>query len=114
MLNNSKAILTYGLNEKEGKKNKANTVWYGVSCPETVNIYRGTSMENESNFENTFDSNEKPGFLDVRATAKWYGISIASVWRLARTGKIPAPVKLSEMTTRWRLADLEKHAKTIG
>lgn len=33
-------------------------------------------------------------------------ISRASLWRFVRTGKIPAPVKLGERTTAWRVEDI--------
>lgn len=35
-----------------------------------------------------------------------YGITRVSVWRWVKTGRLPAPVRLSDRCTRWRIADL--------
>lgn len=46
-------------------------------------------------------------FLSDVQLAERFGISRVSIWRLAKTGELPAPVKLFRSTTRWRLADIE-------
>lgn len=42
-----------------------------------------------------------------KQVAKMTSMSRASVWRLAKAGKLPAPIKLSERVTVWRLSDIE-------
>jgi len=36
-----------------------------------------------------------------------YAVTRITVWRWAREGTLPKPIKLSANTTRWRLSDLE-------
>jgi predicted DNA-binding transcriptional regulator AlpA len=36
-----------------------------------------------------------------------YGVSRATIWRWAQSGRLPKPVALSPGCTRWRLADIE-------
>ena len=45
-------------------------------------------------------------FLSVRLVANRYGVSPNTIWRWVREGKFPAPVKLGENCTRWRIADI--------
>lgn len=54
--------------------------------------------------------------LTVRQVADLLGVHVRSVWRMAQTGEIPAPIRLSERVVRWRLADLRDHLdrKTAG
>ena len=47
--------------------------------------------------------------LDVRQVAELLGVHVRTVWRMAATGEIPPPIKLSERVVRWRLSDLERH-----
>lgn len=44
--------------------------------------------------------------LSVRQIADLLGVHPRSVWRLAQTGDIPAPIRLSDRVIRWRLTDL--------
>lgn len=46
-------------------------------------------------------------FLTAQQVSKRESVSIGTIWRWAREGKFPAPVKLGDNCTRWRLADLE-------
>ena len=39
-------------------------------------------------------------------------LSPNSIWRLAREGKFPKPVKLSDAVTAWRLEDIEAWEKS--
>ena len=43
---------------------------------------------------------------DIQVAAR-FGISRNSVWRMVKTGQLPAPINLFKATTRWRLSDLE-------
>lgn len=48
-----------------------------------------------------------PLFLkDTDLAARW-GVHRVTAWDWARQGRIPAPIKLSDRCTRWRLADIE-------
>ena len=47
-------------------------------------------------------------YVSVLDLAQRYHINRATVWRWAQRGIIPAPVKLSEQCTRWRLAEIER------
>ena len=55
----------------------------------------------------------QPRFIRITAlasTAKRSGrlpLSPASIWRLARLGEFPKPIKLSEAITAWRIEDIE-------
>jgi excisionase family DNA binding protein len=44
--------------------------------------------------------------LRVSEVAKILELGISSVWRLARKGQIPAPIRIGG-STRWRRADIE-------
>jgi len=45
----------------------------------------------------------------VREVAELLGVNPRTVWRMAQTGDIPAPIRLSERVVRWRLSDLREH-----
>lgn len=47
--------------------------------------------------------------LTVAQVANLLGVHARSVWRLAQTGDLPAPIRLSERVVRWRLSDLREH-----
>jgi predicted DNA-binding transcriptional regulator AlpA len=47
-------------------------------------------------------------FLNVRDVAARYRVSVPTIWRWLKNGKsLPAPIHLSNGTTRWRIADLD-------
>lgn len=48
-----------------------------------------------------------PVFLKAGQVSERESISVPTIWRWVREGRFPAPVKLGENCTRWRLADLE-------
>lgn len=45
--------------------------------------------------------------LKANEVAEYLGCSLASVWRYAKNGTIPAPLKIGDLT-RWRLEDIEQ------
>lgn len=49
---------------------------------------------------------ESVTYLSVKSTATRYDVSVPTIWRWVSQGRFPAPIKLGENTTRWRLADL--------
>jgi prophage regulatory protein len=44
--------------------------------------------------------------LRVKDLAPRIGMSVNSIWRLSREGKLPKPFKLSEKVTVWKAADV--------
>jgi len=48
--------------------------------------------------------------LRDREVAEMLSISVASVWRYARTGKIPAPIKVG-YSTRWLEEELQVYLR---
>lgn len=53
-------------------------------------------------------NNETPDEALIRArdVSEWCGMSVSTVWRLAATGALPAPRKLSAGVTVWRVGDI--------
>ncbi len=49
---------------------------------------------------------EEERFISVSEAARIAGVSCALIWRLARRGAFPQPVKISARCTRWRLLDV--------
>ena len=47
--------------------------------------------------------------MTVRQVAELYGVHVRTAWRMAATGDIPAPIRISERVVRWRLRDIERH-----
>ena len=45
-------------------------------------------------------------FLRVTEVASRYGVSVPTIWRLARCGDFPKPVKLTPAITVWPLSEL--------
>lgn len=46
-------------------------------------------------------------FLKDTEAALRYGVSRPTIWRWAKQGKFPKPIKLGAGSTRWRSSDLE-------
>lgn len=53
-----------------------------------------------------FDSLPNAAHVDVHVVAAVKGISVPSVWRWARNGLIPQPVRVTPGTTRWNVGQL--------
>lgn len=47
--------------------------------------------------------------VTVREVAELLGVNARTVWRMAQTGDIPAPIRFGERVVRWRLSDLREH-----
>lgn len=45
-------------------------------------------------------------FVKIPVVQTLFACSAATVWRRVKAGLIPAPVKLSERSTAWRVGDL--------
>lgn len=65
-------------------------------------------MVDKTEISGDFDAKPDSALISVRAVATLLDIHTNSVWRLARSGKLPAPIKLAEQTSRWRVGDLRK------
>ncbi|MPV69144.1 helix-turn-helix transcriptional regulator [Burkholderia sp. BE17] len=52
-----------------------------------------------------FDQLPNAAYVDVRTVAGLFGISVPTVWRLTRSGKLPAPQRIGA-STRWSGANL--------
>lgn len=52
------------------------------------------------------DATPDCGFVSARSLAAWLGVSQVTIWRWAKTGKLPAPRKLGEGTTRWNVGEV--------
>lgn len=55
-----------------------------------------------------FDSLPNSAFVRLKVVAGLYGCSPSTVWRGVKSGRIPAPIKLTENCTGWRVAELRK------
>lgn len=55
-------------------------------------------------------------FLSDKVVAGRYGVSRATIWRWAQSGRFqfPQPVKLSPGCTRWRSSDIEQWEAKCG
>lgn len=47
-------------------------------------------------------------FLTVKKVAAHVGVSVSSVWRMAREDEFPKPIKLSSQVTRWRKSEVQE------
>lgn len=52
--------------------------------------------------------------LNVNDVALILGKSPSSVWRDARSGKLPAPIKTGPMSTRWNVGAIRRHLASLG
>jgi len=53
-----------------------------------------------------FDTRPASSFVRLPVVCSLYACSPATAWRWVKAGKIPAPVKLSDRVTAWRVGDL--------
>lgn len=53
-----------------------------------------------------FDARPAASFVRLPVVCSLYACSPATAWRWVKAGKIPAPVKLSDRVTAWRVGDL--------
>ena len=50
--------------------------------------------------------------ITVKHLSNRWSVSIATIWRWSRLNKIPAPYKLGENCTRWKLSEIEQYEAT--
>lgn len=46
------------------------------------------------------------GYIAVRSLAAWLGVSQVTIWRWVKSGRLPAPKKLGENTTRFNVGEI--------
>jgi prophage regulatory protein len=46
-------------------------------------------------------------YLSAADLAARYGVHITTIWRWAKSGRLPRPVRVTEWTTRWRKEDVD-------
>jgi predicted DNA-binding transcriptional regulator AlpA len=56
-----------------------------------------------------FDTLPAAAHVKAPVVAALYGIGLASVWRWAGSGHLPAPVKLGPQATGWNVGQLREH-----
>lgn len=55
-----------------------------------------------------FDALPDAALIPDKIVAAVFGCSVPTVWRMARDGKIPAPVRTGTRMTRWQVGALRK------
>ncbi|WP_299066991.1 transcriptional regulator [Accumulibacter sp.] len=61
-----------------------------------------------------FDSLPDSALVDARTIAGLMGCSINTIWRRSKAKKLPAPVRVSEAQTRWRVGDVRKALNSLA
>lgn len=56
---------------------------------------------------------EKEQFLRVGDVAKLLGISAPTVWRWAREGKLPKPLKITSRITVWKKTEVIPYVEAL-
>ena len=56
---------------------------------------------------------EADAYYDAPQLAARYGLHEVTLWKWAREGKIPKPVKLSKGTSRWKGAAIISHERAL-
>lgn len=62
----------------------------------------------------TFHALPDEAFVRQPVVEVLYGVSAATVWRMVKAGKIPAPRKLSARVTAWRVGQLRSALKAAA
>lgn len=61
-----------------------------------------------------FSSLPDDAYVRVDTVAALFSFSVATAWRKAKAGEIPAPRKLSDRVTAWRVGDLRAALADAG
>lgn len=61
-----------------------------------------------------FDTLPDSSHVRVGVVSDLLACSKSTVWRLAKAGKIPRPVRLSENITGWRVGDIRAHLESLS
>lgn len=60
-----------------------------------------------------FDLLPNSAFINVGTVAALLGCSANTVWRRAKAGTLPAPVKTGQMSTRWKVGAIRAHLASL-
>lgn len=61
------------------------------------------------------DPERRPAtLLTAKQVAAMLGIHVRSLWRMAQSGDVPPPIRLSERVVRWRITDLEAYLDRLA
>lgn len=52
-------------------------------------------------------SNEIERLYDVKEVSQAYGLGVSTIWKMAKEGTFPSPIRISRGITRWKKSDLE-------
>jgi predicted DNA-binding transcriptional regulator AlpA len=55
-----------------------------------------------------FDSLPNTAYVRASVVAAWRGVSTVTVWRWAKAGHLPKPVKIGPNTTAWQVGALRE------
>jgi predicted DNA-binding transcriptional regulator AlpA len=53
-------------------------------------------------------------YLSDAQLAARYSVHRVTIWRWARTGRFPQPIKLTPGTSRWRLEDVVQYEREVA
>lgn len=62
----------------------------------------------------TFDELPDSAMTDARTLAGLMGCSVNTIWRRAKAGIIPSPIRISSQQTRWRVGDVRQALKNLA
>ena len=64
-------------------------------------------------FTNT-DSRTYPDLMTSQQVANRLAVSIRTLWRLVRAGKVPQPVRYNRKLVRWKTDELARYIESLG
>ena len=60
------------------------------------------------------DPRSKPDLMTSQQVANRLAVSIRTLWRLVRAGKVPQPVRYNRKLVRWKTDELARHIQSLG
>ena len=60
------------------------------------------------------DPKSSPDLMTSQQVANRLAISIRTLWRLVRAGKVPQPVRYNRKLVRWKAIDLTRYIETLS
>lgn len=84
--------------------------------PRTIAVQKIQSEISAERCSAAFQFDELPGSAYVRqpVVQALFACSASTVWRLVRSGVLPAPRKLGPRVTVWRVHDLRQAMESLG
>lgn len=62
----------------------------------------------------SFNDLDDDAYVNDRTIAGWCALSVSTIWRYTREGKLPQPVRISSRCTRWRVGDVRQALAAIA